>query len=306
MKKPLLAIVGPTAVGKSALAIRLAAHLGGEIVSADSRQVYRHMNIGTAKPSLQDRATVPHHLIDVVDPDEPYSLALFLEQATAAVSEIHTRGRLPILVGGTGQYVWALLEGWQVPRVEPDQRLRQRLEERARFGGAEALHVELAGLDLEAARRIDARNVRRVVRALEVRLSAPLGGPPSRTRVPIASEALIIGLTIDREALYRQIDDRVNGMIGTGWIEEVRGLISMGYRAGLPSMSGVGYRELTQHIEDRLQFAEAVQRTKYRTHRLARQQYGWFRLNDDRILWFDGDDGFDAPEKAALDWFQAP
>ena len=306
MKKSLLAIVGPTAAGKSALAMRLAAHLGGEIVSADSRQVYRHMDIGTAKPSASDRSAVPHRLIDIVDPDESYSLAIFLEQATTAIRDIHDRGKLPLVVGGTGQYVWALLEGWQVPRVEPDRGMRQRLEERARSEGPEALHVELAGLDPEAARRIDARNVRRVVRALEVRLSEPGDGPPPSPRLPIASKTLIIGLTNEREALYRRIDNRVDNMIDSGWVDEVRKLLGMGYGPGLPSMSGVGYGELTQHIEGRLELEEAAQRTKYRTHRFARQQYAWFRLNDDRIRWFDADDGFAAAESTAVEWLQAP
>ena len=305
MKKPLLAIVGPTAVGKSALALQIAERLEGEIVSADSRQVYRYMDIGTAKPSVQDRSLVAHHLIDVVDPDAPYSLAIFLRQATAAIRDILADGKLPILVGGTGQYVWALLEGWQVPEVKPDPGLRGRLEERARSQGGDALHRELAELDPDAARRGDARNVRRVVRALEVRLSGRDGSSGAPRKRPPPYRTLVLGLTLQREALYERTDDRIDRMIESGWLDETRRLLAMGYGPELPSMSGVGYGELVQHVEGALALDQAVQRTKYRTHRFIRQQYAWFRRKDERISWFDAAESAVAPSAAVLEWLQA-
>ena len=282
-----LAIVGPTAVGKSTLALGLASALDGEIVSADSRQVYRYMDIGTAKPTPERRAAVPHHLIDVVDPDEEYSLALFLRQARAAIRDIQSRSRLPILVGGTGQYVWGLLEGWQVPDVPPDQELRQALETRARAEGVAALHQELSRLDSAAASRVDPHNPRRVIRALEVHHSSPessLGA--SRTAPPF--EPVVVGLTLDREALYERINTRVDTMIEAGWVAEVEGLLGRGYAEDLPSMSSLGYRELAEYLAGRRPLAAAVEMIKRRTRRFARQQYAWFRLSDERIRWFEG------------------
>ncbi len=282
---PLLAIVGPTAVGKSTLALRLAGVLGGEIVNADSRQVYRFMDIGTAKPSPQERAVVPHHLVDIITPDQEFSLALFLRLAGEAIQDIASRGKLPVLVGGTGQYVWGLLEGWQVPEVPPDPELRRALEARARAGGAAALYEELARLDPQAASRIDPRNVRRVVRALEVLHASPdrLPSPPRKAAPPY--RAVVLGLTLERGELYRRIDQRVDDMVARGWVAEVERLLAMGYSPALPAMSGIGYKELVQHLRGELSLEEAVRRTKHRTHRFVRHQYAWFRLDDPRVRW---------------------
>ena len=283
-----LAIVGPTAVGKSSLALRLALELGGEVVSADSRQVYRYMDIGTAKPSPEKRAAVPHHLIDVVDPDGQYSLALFLRQARSAINEVRSRSKLPIVAGGSGQYVWGLLEGWQVPEVPPDAGLRRSLEERAREEGAPALHAELAALDPDAAGRTDARNARRVVRALEVYHSSAgsLVSPARRQAPPFAT--VTIGLSLERAALYRRVDERVDAMVEAGWVGEVRELLGRGYDVELPSMSSLGYAELARHLGGEMPLDEAVGRTKRRTHRFVRHQYSWFKPRDDRIRWFEG------------------
>lgn len=302
MSRRLLAIVGPTAVGKSSLALELAARFGAEVVSADSRQVYRKMDIGTAKPSVEERSTTPHHLIDVVDPDDPYSLALFLEQARSVIDQVHGRGRLPLLVGGTGQYVCALLEGWRVPAAPPDPALRRRLEERARSEGGHSLHRELARTDPAAAARVDPRNVRRVVRALEVSLLGGGGRPRGPRKAATRYRTLTIGLTQDRAALYRLIDDRVDRMVASGWIEEVRGLLDMGYSPDLPSMSGVGYGEISMHLTGRLLLDEAVRRIKYRTHRFARSQYAWFRPDDPEIRWFDAVRGYAGPLDTAGEW----
>ncbi|MCH8186528.1 MAG: tRNA (adenosine(37)-N6)-dimethylallyltransferase MiaA [Chloroflexi bacterium] len=299
----LVAIVGPTATGKSALALRLAQRLGGEIVSADSRQVYRGMDIGTAKPSAVERAAVPHHLIDVVDPDEEYSLAVYLRDAATAIGDAHRRRKLPILAGGTGQYAWGLIEGWQVPEVPPDRELRKRLEARAAVEGVEALHAELAKVDSEAASRIDSRNLRRVVRALEIR--SIQGDTVARSKKPPEYRITVLGLTLPRDALYRRIDDRVDRMVEAGWVDEVQELLDLGYGPELPSMSGVGYRELADFLRGELDLDGAAERIKRRTHGFARQQHNWFKAADARIQWLDASTSLDELEDQAIDGLKA-
>lgn len=287
MRERLIAIVGPTATGKTALAVALARALGGEVVGADSRQVYRHMDVGTAKPTAEERAAAPHHLIDVVNPDDEFSLAQYLDQALTALADIWSRGQVALLVGGTGQYVWALLEGWKVPRLAPQPELRRSLEERAAREGADALHQELERVDPKAARGIDPRNVRRVIRALEVHHST--GRPISywQQKDPPPWEVLVLGLTCPRDELYRRIDARVDAMMQAGLVEEVRGLLAMDYRPSLPAMSGIGYREVCQYLAGEIEVATVVRRVKTATHRLARQQNTWFRQDDERIRWVD-------------------
>ena len=302
MHDRLLAIVGATASGKTGLALELAKRFGGEVVSADSRQVYRYMDIGTAKPSLGERSMVPHHLIDVVDPDEGYSLALFLDQAKEAVSQVQGRSRLPILVGGTGQYVWALLEGWQVPRYPPAGELRESLERRAESDGPDALHAELAKLDPQAAARIDRRNVRRVVRALEIAHSPDLAGRQGERKIAPDYDIKVLGLALDRPALDGRIEGRVDAMIQGGWIEEVRALLRRGYGPELPALSSLGYRELVEHLEDAVSLPEAVERIKRRTRRFARQQHAWFRRDDERIRWLDPSSALDKAESLVARW----
>lgn len=283
----LLAIVGPTATGKSSLAIRLAERLGGEVVNADSLQVYRGMDIGTAKPSQEEQARVRHWLIDVADPDEPFSLGRYLDLAGEALRDCWPRGRLPILTGGTGQYVWALLEGWQVPRVAPDPELRARLEALLEQEGPERLAEELTQIDPGYAASIDLRNPRRVIRALEVHQSAGQAPPSSPARVAPDFAWLAIGLTCPREELYRRIDARVDAMIAAGLAAEVRALQEHGYPADLPAMSSIGYRQMCRQIAGELPLEEAIAQMKTETHRLARMQHNWFRRNDDRIHWID-------------------
>ena len=289
--KRLLAIIGPTAAGKTALALRLARRVDGEVINADSRQVYRDMDIGTAKPTTEERAGsaegVRHWLIDVADPDEAFSLGRYLDLAVEALHDCWSRHVLPLLVGGTGQYVWALLEGWRVPRVPPDPKLRAELEAVVERSGPQALTEELARVDPESAARIDPRNLRRVIRALEVfRLT---GRPLSawRTRQPPEFASTVIRLTCPREELYRRIDARVDVMMTAGLVDEVRGLIERGYGGDLPAMSGVGYRQLCQHLAGELSLEEAVARIKTESHRLARMQHTWFRAGDPRIHWID-------------------
>lgn len=286
----LVAVVGPTAVGKSALALHLATEFGGEIVNADSRQFYRGLDIGTAKPSAEDLAAVPHHLIDCLDPSESMTLAGFLDLALGAIKGISARGRLPILVGGTGQYVWALVEGWDVPRVEPDQALRLELEGVAEAEGHQALETRLRALNPDAADRIDSRNVRRMIRAIEVTM-AP-SAAPEREREDVSSglNALLIGLTARREFIYERVDRRIDEMIANGWLSEVRGLMASGDFAAWPSSSSIGYRELISHLQYVRNLDEAIALTKKSTRRLVRHQYGWFKLTDERIKWHDVED----------------
>ena len=217
--KPLICVVGPTAVGKTALAVSLAGRFGGEVVNADSRQVYRGMSIGTAKPTAAERSAAPHHLLDIMDPSESFGVALFLERATEAIGDIGQRGRLPIVCGGTGQYVWALAEGQRVPAVPPDPEFRAEMEAEAERAGPDALHRRLAAVDPERAAALDARNVRRVIRALEIHRAT--GRRPSEFvgTEQGAVDALVLGLTMSREALYRRIDERVDRMMEEGFLD---------------------------------------------------------------------------------------
>ena len=290
--KPLVAVVGPTATGKSDLAIYLAQEFDGEVINADSRQVYRYMDIGTAKLSREELVLVSHHLIDIINPDEDFSMAQYKEMAAGIITDIHERGKLPILAGGSGQYVRALLEGWEVPKVEPDPELRERLEEKAAEGKADELYHELEEVDPEAARTIDPRNVRRVIRALEV--SSQTGKPFSqlRTRQAPLYDTLVIGLTTGRKELYRRIDLRVDSMIENDLIDEVKKLKKMGYGASIPTMSGIGYRQIMMYLDGEISLESAIQQIKTETHRLVRRQYNWFSLSDERIKWLDIQDDF--------------
>jgi tRNA dimethylallyltransferase len=285
----LVAVVGPTGVGKSRLALYLAQALNGEIVSADSRQLYRYMDIGTAKPTPQEQALVPHHLIDVASPDEDFSLAQFQQLAFKAIEDINQRQKLAFLVGGSGLYIWSVLEGWQLPAVAPDPELRRRLEAMAAGGGEAELYEELARLDPAAAQRINPSNLRRIIRALEVHRSAEAPISQMQGKKAPSFNSVIIGLTAGRAGLYRRIDLRVDKMIERGLVDEVKQLLERGYNAGLPAMSGIGYKQVILFLEGGLTLAEAVQQIKFESHRLVRHQYSWFRPKDDRIRWFDID-----------------
>lgn len=299
-RPPLLAVVGPTAVGKTALSLTLARSFAGEIVSADSRLFYRGLDIGTDKPTPAVRAAVPHHLIDICEPDDSLSLGDYQRLAYAVIDAIFSRNRLPILVGGTGQYVRAVVEGWGIPEVAPRRPLRHAL------GALEPLelHRWLAHLDPGAAGRIDPRNVRRTIRALEVTLVT--GRPISelqRKRAP-QYDIRMIGLTAPREALYERANRRVDEMMARGLLDEVRGLHASGYGRRQPAMSGLGYRQLLEFLEGEATLEEAVERIKYETHRFVRQQFTWFRLDDPAIHWFDvGTPGWQAAvERAVASW----
>jgi tRNA dimethylallyltransferase len=288
----IVTLVGPTAVGKTALAIAFAklwerdARQSVEVVSADSRQVFRGLDVGTSKPTQAERAGVPHHLIDLVEPWDNFTLADFQDHAYATIDEILERGALPLVVGGTGLYVRAIVQGIQLSRVAPDADLRRELEEYAREAGADALHRRLVAVDPVAAGRIDSRNTRRVIRALEVTQltgRAFSDGTRSEPRYTVRQ----IGLTLDREQLYQQIDERVDVQIAAGLLEETQSALDRGCPPTRPALSGFGYRQMVDVIAGRLALPEAIQRYKFETHRYARQQYSWFRLNDPAIAWLN-------------------
>ena len=281
----LVVIVGPTAAGKTALSIELAAALGGEIVSADSRQIYRGLDIGTAKATLEQRARVPHHLLDVVNPDDVLTLAEYQHLAYTAIDEILSRGRLPILVGGTGQYTHAVVEGWSIPAVAPRPELRAELEEEAQVEGASALHGWLAQLDPAAAAHIDYRNVRRVIRALEVCLVTGRPITELQRKNPPAYRIKQFGVMRPRPELFARIDTRVDRMLEDGLVEEVRRLVAAGYGWELPAMSGLGYRQIGQYLNGEITLAEAVALIKKQTRRFGHQQQTWFRADDPTIHW---------------------
>ena len=283
----LLVIVGPTAVGKSAIAIELAQRLDGEIVSADSRYLYRGMDLGTAKPALADRARVPHHLIDVTDPGQPWSLAQFRDAADVLIGEINRRGRLPILVGGTGQYIHALLEGWSIPRRAADPQLRAGLAAIVERDGGDELYRRLQQADPAAAASIDRRNVRRVVRALEVTLITGQPFSAQRQKKPPRYHAFTVGLMLSRPKLYNRIDARVESMLASGLVAEVQALAAKGYDWSLPALSAIGYKQIGMYLRGECDLLEAGRMIKRETRRFVRRQANWFKPGDPRIQWFD-------------------
>jgi len=285
-KPPLILIVGPTAVGKTEIALQLAQRLNGEIVSADSRLFYRGMDIGTAKPSRAERAQTPHYLIDVANPDETLSLAVFQQMATDVVAKIHARNKLPFLVGGAGQYVRAVTEGWTPPAVVADERLRDELGKMKDERGVEWLHEGLRKIDVVAAEKIDARNARRTIRALEVILTTGKKFSEQRGQVESPYRLVAIGLNRPRPELYERVDQRIETMFANGFVDEVRGLLENGYSPKLPSMSAIGYRECVKVVEGNLTEEEAKFEMRRATRIFIRRQANWFKEADPRIAWF--------------------
>jgi tRNA dimethylallyltransferase len=274
---PLVLIAGPTGVGKSALAVDLAAELGGEIISADSRQVYRGLAIGTAAPTPEERARVPHHLVQFLAPDEPFSAAMFVDAAERALAEIDGRGRSAFLVGGSHHYLQALFEGLELPRVAPDPEWRAELEREAAEVGPEAIHRRLAALDPVSGAAIPAANLRRVIRALEVIRATGRPFSDIGRRRGAARPGLRLALTMPREQLYMRIDARIDAMLRGGWLDEVQALLETGYSPNLPALTSTGYRELIRHLRGEIELDEAAQLVKYSTHAFVRRQYAWLR-----------------------------
>jgi tRNA dimethylallyltransferase len=273
MNRRLIAIVGPTAAGKTDLAVDVAEDVSGEIVNVDSRQVYRGMDIGTGKPSVSIRGRIP--------------LARYLDESREAINQIHGRNNPVIVVGGTGQYFWALVEGWNVPRVPPNPELRARLTEEAEVNGPASLHASLEALDPSASTSIDQNNIRRIVRALEV-IDAT-GRPFSEQRLAERPpwDVTILGLTLPRPELDVRIDERIALQMHLGWVDEVRSLFENGYSANLPAFGSLGYREIAALVKGDLTGSDAIERISLVTRRFAHRQYAWFRHDDRRIFWID-------------------
>jgi tRNA dimethylallyltransferase len=303
---PLIVIIGPTAIGKTETALQLAERFAGEIVSADSRLFYRGMDIGTAKPTASELARVPHHLIDVAAPDEIWSLAMFQRAAHQAIVEIHVRGRLPFLVGGTGQYIRAVTEEWEIPVAPPNHFLRDALQSWAEQVGPYGLHDRLAFLDPEAASRIDARNLRRTIRALEVILQTGEKFSTQKSRGTSRYQLLQLGLTRPRSELYQRIDARIEAMLAAGFVAEVQSLLVAGYSPELPSLSAIGYRQMIQYLQGEIDLEEAVLLMKRITRQFVRRQANWFKLDDPAIQWFQaGDEAVDELETAIRTFLSA-
>lgn len=286
IKPKIIVILGSTAVGKTELAILLAEQVGGEIISADSRLFYKHMDIGTAKPTAEQISRIPHHLIDVAEPDETWSLAVYKRAADRAIGEICSRGKLPILVGGTGQYIRAITEGWDLPEHIADHEMRGILENWAADIGQEGLHKRLAVLDPQAAAKIDLRNLRRTIRALEVTLQTGEQFSKQRSKEEVPYKIIQLGLTMPRELLYKRIDDRIESMFEDGLLAEAAMLLEK-YPADLPAFSAIGYKQIIQHLEGNTTLDEAVAQIKRQTRIFVRRQGNWFKQDDPNIHWFE-------------------
>jgi len=289
--QPLVVITGPTATGKSEVGVLVAGKVGGEIVSADSMLVYRGMDIGTAKPTSSQMRNIPHHLIDIVGPDQEYNVALFQKQARVIIADIMRRNKIPVLVGGTGLYIRAVIDDYDFSGSEGNESYRKALHKEAMEHGPELLHKRLSEVDPRAASKLHPKDVRRVIRALEV---YKFTGKPISSYHTIAQSSqpiynlLMFGLTMDREMLYRKIERRVDSMIAAGLVEEVQGLLNRGFSPELSSMRGLGYKEIVAYLTGRLSLDQAVDILKRNTRRFAKRQMTWFR-RDERIRWFHVD-----------------
>lgn len=289
-KIPLIYLVGPTASGKTELAIRLAQQLNSEIISADSRYLYRELSIGTAKPSPEERQSVPHHLIDVTSVKNIWSLGEYLKAIEPILSNLHNRKRIPILVGGTGQYYRAIVQGWQVPELPPNPALRSAIEAWGETIGFERLYQHLAIIDSEAAKHIDHRNTRRTVRAWEVILSTGKLFSQQRQQTDSPYNTLTIGIEWDRESLYNRIDQRIDMMLANGLLEETESIIKNGLGEDVKKIGVIGYAETMAYLEGEISFDEAIMLIKRHTRQFVRRQANWFKPTDPQIHWFKATD----------------
>ncbi|WP_299448111.1 tRNA (adenosine(37)-N6)-dimethylallyltransferase MiaA [uncultured Phascolarctobacterium sp.] len=274
-KEKVLVILGPTATGKSHCAIEIAKKFRGEIISGDSMLVYRSMNIGTAKPTAEELAAVPHHLVNILPPEANFSVVDFKEQAQNLIHQINERGHLPIIAGGTGLYIKALLEDYAFNNVEENSELRQKLMLEAQTQGAEALHARLSALDAAAAERIHPHNVRRVVRALEAALQGEAINQYGAPEMPY--DAVVIGLEMERQALYARINRRVDLMLEAGLEREVRDLLNSGVNPDCQSMQSIGYRQMVWYLNGSMPYAQAVEKIKQATRNFAKRQITWYK-----------------------------
>ena len=295
-----MAIVGPTAVGKSRLAMELAQRLSAEIVSADSRQVYRYMDIGTAKPSKEEQARVTHYLIDLVAPNETYSAVRYRSEGLRVLRHIRAKGRIALVVGGTGFYIRALLDGLSVPDVPPNAGFRARMRDEAQQLGPEVLHERLSRLDPASAARIHQSNLPRLIRALEVIQYTRAPVPPSSPGQSVPT--LYLGLTMERAQLRALSDRRVVNQVKCGLVEETRRLLKMGYEADLPAMQGFAYRQMVTYLSGECDLGMAVAEYQAATHRYIRRQMTWFRA-DGRIRWLNaGSDSISSARHLIDQW----
>ena len=286
----LLVLVGPTGSGKSTLAIRLCKELPGEVISADSRYLYQELNIGTAKPNPAELASVAHHLINVTTLDAPWSLGVFQKETRRLIEDINDRGKLPLLVGGTGQYIRAILQNWEIPAQAPLDDLRKAIEAWGERIGFDALHGRLARLDAEAAARIDYRNKRRTIRALEVIFASGKRFTDLRTKSSSPYQTLVLGLEWPREQLYQRIDARINAMLAQGFVEEVSALREVGRAAQLRGMGIIGYPEILDYLDNKITLDEAVTLIRRNTRIYVRRQANWFKPTDPTIHWVNAAD----------------
>jgi len=288
---PLLVITGPTATGKSKVGVLVAELVGGEIISADSMLLYRYMDIGTAKPSKEERRGIPHHMIDILEPDQEYSVALYQQEARHIIQEILTRGNLPILVGGTGLYIRSVIDPYDFSPAGCEPALREQLFNEAQQNGYEQLHRRLAEVDPDTAARLHPRDIRRVIRSLEIYY---LTGRPASSYMKLNQyhqplyRLFMFGLYMERARLYRRIEQRVDDMLAAGLVEEVQHLLDSGYSKDLKSMGSLGYKEITAYLTGEISLQQAVELIKRNTRRFAKRQMTWFR-RDDRIRWIDID-----------------
>lgn len=287
-KERLLVLIGPTAVGKTALSLEIAKYVPIEIISGDSMQVYRGMDIGTGKATLKERENVPHHMLDIRDPDEPFSVSEFKERAQSLISEINHLGKLPVIVGGTGLYVEAVCYDYSFSEASMDEKFREQLRREAESNGSLHLHQRLQQLDSESAGRIHPNDLRRIIRALEVihHTGWSFSSYQKDAGKESPYELCLIGLTMERQLLYKRIEERIDKMLEQGWLEEVKTLREIGYTNQAVSMQALGYRELVQYLEGELNYEEAVRLIKRNTRRFAKRQLSWFRHMQD-IHWTD-------------------
>lgn len=297
-KNSVVVIIGPTASGKTEVSIDLARQFNGEIISADSRQFYKRMDIGTAKPTSWDLTQIKHYLVDVSQPDEVWSLAKFCSVARECIDEIHSKGKLPFVVGGTGQYIWGLLEGWSVPSEAINMELRSLLENWSRELGSDGIHAVLSRIDPAAGSFIQPTNVRRTIRALEVIFSTGRLFSEQRTKNPPDDlEFIILGIEWERQELYKRVDLRIEAMLNSGLLEEVRHLLNSGFDPNSSALSAIGYREITGYLMGKHSLDDAVMLIKRNTRQYIRRQANWFKKDDPRIHWFNAGD--DMAEKMA-------
>lgn len=296
----MLVLLGPTAVGKTRLSLELAEAFGAEIISGDSMQVYRGMDIGTAKITEADMKGIPHHLIDIHDPLDAYSTAEFQEQGTRLIEEISSRGKLPFIVGGTGLYIESLCYGFRFSEAVADEAFRSEQDAYAEEHGAEALHARLAAVDPASAERLHPNDRRRIIRALEVhhQTNVPLSDSLVGQKKESPYELCLIGLTMDRKILYKRIEDRIDQMLAEGLVLEVQGLLERGYGRSLVSMQGLGYKEIAAYLEGETTLEEAVILLKRDTRRFAKRQLSWFRHMKE-IQWIDVDESQNFSENFA-------